>query len=63
MTLTTRQREVVEGLRDGFTYAEIAARLGITKRTVRMHALCAAKKLPGKGPPLIRILRYAVRGM
>jgi DNA-binding CsgD family transcriptional regulator len=60
--LTPRQREVVERVRDGETYAEIAARLGISARTVRMHARDAAKKIPGKGPPLIRILRYAVRG-
>jgi DNA-binding NarL/FixJ family response regulator len=59
--LTERQTQIVDGLVRGESYAEIAARLGITKRTVRMHAFCASKKIPGKGSPLIRILRYAAR--
>jgi DNA-binding CsgD family transcriptional regulator len=35
--LTPRQREVVALVRDGLTYVEIGARLGISGETARAH--------------------------
>ena len=35
--LTPRQREVVEAISEGLTYAEIATRFGISHNTVKTH--------------------------
>ena len=56
--LTKRQREVVRGLLRGETYAEIAERLGIAARTVRMHVETIARDVPGQGPPKRRVRRH-----
>lgn len=42
--LTSRQFEVVELLAHGLTYEEIGKRLGISARTVEMHARMARKR-------------------
>lgn len=57
--LTKRQREVVEGVLSGETYAEIAHRLKISKRTVRMHIERIAGKYDEHGPPLRCVRRHA----
>ncbi len=43
--LTPREMEVLELLREGLTYAEIGARLGITQRTARAHVVAVREKL------------------
>jgi DNA-binding NarL/FixJ family response regulator len=43
--LTPREMEVLELLREGLTYAEIGARLGITQRTARAHVVAVKEKL------------------
>ncbi len=44
-TLTTREREVLQLVVDGFTAAEIAAKLFISKRTVESHRANVMQKL------------------
>ena len=52
MRLTARQREVVALVRQGFTYAEIGARLGISPETVRVHVADVAAKCGVHRQPL-----------
>lgn len=61
--LTKRQREIVALLAEGMTYAEIGVRLGIKRRTVRMHVETIARDLPGSGWPLYRVIRNIGRLM
>jgi DNA-binding CsgD family transcriptional regulator len=56
--LTRRQRDVVHGIMRGETYEEIADRLGIAERTVRMHVDAIARDIDGKGTPRRRVRRY-----
>ena len=57
-TLTRRQRQVVKGVLSGETYAEIAERLGIAERTVRMHVDAIARDIAGNQTPRRRVRRY-----
>jgi DNA-binding CsgD family transcriptional regulator len=43
--LTTRQTEILEMIAEGLRDRDISDRLGISERTVRMHALRAQEKL------------------
>lgn len=61
MTLTPRQRRVVELLADGWNYSRIARALGITERTVRMHVVNVAAHCSGDGSPLRRVLKHSAR--
>ena len=45
MTLTSREWEVGEALRDGQSTAEIAERLGVSPVTVRRHVSLLLQKL------------------
>ena len=54
--LTARQRQVVVLLAEGLDYQQISRKLGITSRTVRMHVESVARSVPGRGPPLWRVL-------
>jgi len=47
--LTRREREVADAVADGESSAEIAARLGLSPRTVEMHRARAMKALGVKG--------------
>jgi ATP/maltotriose-dependent transcriptional regulator MalT len=58
VTLTKRQREVVQLLLDGATVGEIALRLMCEPTTVRKHIASIAETLPGPHPPMRRILVY-----
>ena len=54
--LTSREREVLEQLVTGRSNKEIAARLGISPRTVEFHRAHVVEKLDAKGlPELVRI--------
>jgi two-component system response regulator FixJ len=54
--LTSREREVLEQLVTGRSNKEIAARLGISPRTVEFHRAHVVQKLEAKGlPELVRI--------
>jgi DNA-binding NarL/FixJ family response regulator len=57
--LTTRQRQVVQLLADGASCPKIAARLGISVRTVHAHVRVIAALLTGKQPPIRRIVANA----
>jgi DNA-binding NarL/FixJ family response regulator len=57
--LTPREREVVELLASGYSYRLIAARLRISRETVRVHVKHIAAKIPGEPPALRRILAHA----
>jgi two-component system, NarL family, nitrate/nitrite response regulator NarL len=59
--LTPRQRQIVLGISEGWTYARIAKSLGITERTVRMHVERVAAQLDGDGSPLRRVLRHSAK--
>lgn len=61
--LTRRQREIVALIAEGMTYSQIAVRLGIKRRTVRMHVELIARELPGSEWPLYRVIRHLGRLM
>lgn len=58
-TLTRREREVLHQVAEGFTSAEIAARLGISPRTVDMHRRHLVRKLALSGQAAL--VRYALQ--
>lgn len=53
--------EVMQLVGDLYTYAEIAGRLHVSERTVRLHTANAALKLTGRGTPRERIIRHIHR--
>jgi DNA-binding NarL/FixJ family response regulator len=57
--LTPREREIVELLHCGYSYRLIAARLHISRETVKVHVRHIAAKIPGDPPALRRILANA----
>ena len=58
-TLTRREREVLHLVADGLTSAEVAARLGISPRTVDMHRRHLVRKLGVTGQAAL--VRYAAQ--
>jgi two-component system response regulator NreC len=58
-TLTQREAEVLRLVAEGFTNAEIAARLFISQRTVETHRLHVMQKLGLKNQA--ELIRYALR--
>lgn len=61
MTLTPRQRQVVQLLADGLSCPQIARRLAISPRTVHAHVRTIAAPLRGNGTPIRRIVANADR--
>jgi DNA-binding NarL/FixJ family response regulator len=57
--LTGRQRTIVVCVVGGAGYKQIAARLGISVRTVRQHVENIAAALPGEGAPRNRVMAWA----
>jgi DNA-binding CsgD family transcriptional regulator len=57
--LTTREKEVVHCLADGLTSKEIAAKIGISAKTVEFHRHNIMRKLEVRG--VAGIVRYAIR--
>lgn len=55
MTLTPRQRRVVELLADGLSCPQVARKLGIALPTVRAHVRSIAAHVPGDLPALRRV--------
>lgn len=61
--LTPREREVVDLVAEGMTYAEIAVMLdGISEHTARQHARNAAKKTGISLPTRRALVRYVIAG-
>lgn len=61
LDLTDRQKEVYTLVLRGLTYREIAQELELSVRTAEFHAERIAHRLPGSGPPIRKILTYAVQ--
>ena len=57
--LTPQQRRVVVLLVGGLGYKRIAAGMGISERTVKLHVKRAAHHLPGEGSPRTKLLVWA----
>ena len=58
--LTERQEQIYALICDGASYAQIGAELGLTPRTIEGYVKSLADRLPGTGPPLRKILRFAL---
>lgn len=59
--LTPREKDIVREVARGSTCPEIADRLGLSPHTVRTYVQNVAKKLPGRGQPMQKIMRYGTR--
>jgi hypothetical protein len=59
--LTERQEQVVDGIRRGLEYGEIAAELGISDRTVESHVVAIMNVVPNEDdlPPYLCIFLWA----
>mgnify|MGYP005811324533 CR=1 FL=1 len=58
-TLTTRERQVLEYVAQGFLNKQIAAQLGTAEKTVKVHRGRMMRKLQTRSvPTLIRMLDY-----
>lgn len=53
-----REAEIAELVYEGYTYEQIAERLGISRSTVKVHVDHCAQKVGGRGPTLIRMIRW-----
>ena len=62
LELSPRQRQVLQGLADGLTNRQIAARLGLHKRTVDLH-IAAIKGRFGTSSRMQSVLRGAALGL
>ena len=60
MTLTPRQTAVLYGIAAGLSSKEIAARMGISHKTVEAHRAQMALKV-GDGQNPVKVLRLAVQ--
>jgi DNA-binding CsgD family transcriptional regulator len=58
--LTGRQRTIVVCVVGGAGYKQIAAKLGISARTVRDHVNNVAAYLPGEGTPRHKVTVWAM---
>jgi len=58
-TLTTRERELLQLAAEGHKYTEIAARLGISNRTVETHRANLMRKLRLQNHG--DLIRFAIR--
>lgn len=58
---TTRQRQIMKRLADGLKYGAIASELGISVRTVRVHACSAADRVGYTHLPAQAALRQFMR--
>jgi DNA-binding NarL/FixJ family response regulator len=56
--LSERQAQVVERVAKGLPDKQIAADLGISIDTVRHHIQAAATRVPGNGPPRLRLALF-----
>jgi DNA-binding CsgD family transcriptional regulator len=60
--LTPMEETVVELIGEGLTRAEVCKALGIAAGTLDVHALNAARKIPGTLPTIVRIAVWWRRG-
>lgn len=56
--LTDRQLQVAELVAEGRSTKAIARILGLSRHTVRNHIVRVAARLPGDGPPRLKIMRW-----
>ncbi len=56
--LTRRQADVTAHVAYGYSATDTALVLGISKYTVRKYIRQAARKIPGQGPPIVRLTRW-----
>ena len=56
--LSPTELEVSRLVAAGWPYARIADSLAMAEGTVKTHVWRTARKLPGDGPPAIKITRY-----
>lgn len=58
MNYTEREREIARRLAEGEDVADIASALFLSPHTVKFHIRVLSMKIPGKGRPLVRIVRW-----
>ena len=56
--LTDRQFEIAALVAAGLSNKAIARILGLSRHTVRNHVVRVAARIPGDGPPRLRIMRW-----
>ena len=56
--LTDRQLEVATLVAEGKSNKAIARALGLSRHTVRNHVVRVAERIPGDGPPRLKIMRW-----
>ena len=56
--LTERQLEVATLVAAGLSNKAIARALGISPHTARNHVVRVAARIPGDGPPRLKIMRW-----
>jgi len=59
--VTVRQAQIAEALAAGLTVREAAEVIGIATSTAESHVEALARKLPGRTPPIRKILRWWLR--
>jgi DNA-binding NarL/FixJ family response regulator len=59
--LTPRTREIVELIVEGWSHPDIAAKLGIKRNTVAQAVHQLGRRLPGRGTPIVKLIRWWFR--
>jgi DNA-binding CsgD family transcriptional regulator len=62
MSLTPRQMEVARLVAEGLSNKAIAKAVRLSVHTVDHHISEAAARIPGEGPPRLRVMLFILRG-